>query len=198
MQNTFKIATLNINGIASSTRVRRFEDFITRQGIDFALLQEVTHANLNFSKYTAYINEGTDKRGTAILVREGLTLTDIRCRPLGRGIAGTYDDINIINTYAPSGAEMRIERETFYNTDMTVLLPATHSDIILVGDFNCILNGVDSTGQRTHSRALAKLIQGFCLRCVGNVENQTNLHVLYLNQRIPARQNIPNRKPKEM
>jgi exonuclease III len=108
MQNTFKIAILNINGIASSTRIRMLEDFINRQDIDFALLQEVTHANLNFSKYTAYINEGIDKRGTAILVREGLTLTDIRRLLSGRGIAGTYNDTNIINIYAPSGAEKRI------------------------------------------------------------------------------------------
>jgi exonuclease III len=96
MQKTFKIATLNINGIASSTRIRMLEDFLIRQDIDFALLQELTHRNLNYSKYTAYINEGIEKRGTAILVREGLSLTDIKRLPSGRGIAGTYNDISSV------------------------------------------------------------------------------------------------------
>jgi exonuclease III len=120
MLHTFKISTLNINGTAFSTRIRMLGDFLMRQDIDFVLLQEVTHANLNnCSKYTAYVNEGTDKGGTAILVREGLVLCDIKRPPSGRGISGTYNDIRITNIYAPSGAEMRNERELFYNKYMT-------------------------------------------------------------------------------
>jgi len=46
MQYTIKIATLNINGLASNIRLGMLEDFLKRQDIDLALLQEVTHADL--------------------------------------------------------------------------------------------------------------------------------------------------------
>ena len=164
MLNTFKIATLNINGIASKTRLGMLEGFLKRKDIDFALLQEVTHANLTtFRRYTAHVNEGTDRRRTAILVKEVLTLSDIKRLPSGRGIAASYNGIRIINVYAPSGAEKRNERESFYNKDMTALLPSTHTEMILAGDFNCVLSSVHCTGRGNYSRALDKLIKGFGL-----------------------------------
>jgi len=82
MFQTYKIATLNIKGISSITPLQMLEDFLWRQDIDFALLQEVTHAKLStIRRYTAYMNEGTDRRGNAILAKEGLTLSDIKRIP---------------------------------------------------------------------------------------------------------------------
>jgi exonuclease III len=101
MQHVIKIATLNINGISSKTRIGMLEDFL-RQDIDFALLQEVTRADLTTPRrYTAHTNTGTDRKGTAILAKEELVLSDIKRIPLGRGIAATYNGIRIINLYAP-------------------------------------------------------------------------------------------------
>jgi exonuclease III len=72
MQSTFKIATLNIKGIASNIRIGMLEDFLKRQDIDFVLLQEVTHAKLNtFRRYTAYVNVRTCGRGNAIVTKNG-------------------------------------------------------------------------------------------------------------------------------
>jgi len=42
MQYTYRIITLNINGIENKTRLRMLEEFIQRHDIDIALLQEVT------------------------------------------------------------------------------------------------------------------------------------------------------------
>jgi endonuclease/exonuclease/phosphatase family metal-dependent hydrolase len=61
--------------------------------------------------------------------------------------------------YAPSGAEKRNERESFYNNDITTLLLSTHTETIFTGDFNCVLSNVDCTGQCNYSRALEKLIK---------------------------------------
>jgi hypothetical protein len=47
MFQTYKIATLIINVISSNARVQMLEDFLWRQDVEFALLQEVSHTTLN-------------------------------------------------------------------------------------------------------------------------------------------------------
>ena len=42
----------------------------------------------------------------------------------------------IINIYAPSGAEKRVEREYIFNTDVTFLLPTDSTEVLIAGDFN--------------------------------------------------------------
>jgi exonuclease III len=114
MAYTYRIATLNINGVSSTTRIRMLEDFLRRQEIDLMLLQEVTQDTISMiGNYTAHINIGTDGRETAILAKEGFTLTNIQRIPSGRGIAATLQGIRIVNIYAPSGSEKKREREAF-------------------------------------------------------------------------------------
>ena len=50
------------------------------------------------------------------------------------------------------------ERETFYNTDLTYILPTAHADMIVAGDFNCILSKIDSTGTNNYSGALGNIV----------------------------------------
>jgi exonuclease III len=45
--NVFKIATLNINGLATRTRMEMLQDSLRRQEIDILFLQEVEHPTLN-------------------------------------------------------------------------------------------------------------------------------------------------------
>jgi len=47
------------------------EEFLYNHNIDIALLQEVRHLNTQKNPYTAHINKGKERRGTAILVKEG-------------------------------------------------------------------------------------------------------------------------------
>jgi len=165
MQYVVKIATLNINGITSKTRIGMLGDFLRRQDIDFALLQEVTRADLTtLRRYTAHTNIGTGRRRTAILAKEELVLSDIRRIPSGRGIAATYNGIRIINVYAPSGAEKRNARESFYDTEITSLLLSTDTEMIIAGDFNCVLSSADTTGRGNYSRALDTLTKGLGLK----------------------------------
>jgi len=42
---TYRIITLNTNGIETQTRLRMLEEFIKQHDIDIALLQEVTKKN---------------------------------------------------------------------------------------------------------------------------------------------------------
>jgi exonuclease III len=115
MLYTHKIATLNINGISSSLKLRLLNNLPNGQDIDIALIQEVTTNKFTpFYGYTTYVNTRIDKRGTAILMKEGLSLENVTRLPSGRGIAGLFKDTWIVNIYAPSGAEKRRERKTFF------------------------------------------------------------------------------------
>jgi endonuclease/exonuclease/phosphatase family metal-dependent hydrolase len=71
--------------------------------------------------------------------------------------------------YAPSGAKKRREREEFFAVDVPTLIPNTPTAMILSGDFNCILNSGDSTGQKKkYSWALKNLIVNLDLQDVGS------------------------------
>jgi exonuclease III len=164
MPQIYKIMTLNINGIESDTKHRMLEELLKRQEIDIALYQEVTNNKINtIQGYHTYINIGSEKRGTAIAMKEGTHSSEIRRIPTGRGIAAKIEDTWILNIYAPSGTTRKAEREQFFNTEITYIMPTTHKRIILAGDFNCTMAPTDCTGTNNHSAALEKLIKGIGL-----------------------------------
>jgi exonuclease III len=79
------------------------------------------------------------------LIEERLTISNRTRLPSGRGIAVLFQGTYIINVYAHSGAEKRGEREDFFTIEVPKLLSKTPTDIVLAGDFNCILENNDST-----------------------------------------------------
>jgi exonuclease III len=165
MQYTYTIASLNINGIASPTRMCMLNTFLYRQGVDVALLQEVTHYNFDtILGYGAYLNVGSEKRGTAILTKRGINVGDIKRFPSGPGMAASLMGVWIINVYAPSGAEKRNEREAFLNKDITHLLPQVNNIIIMAGDCNCVTSPSETTGASNMRRALTSLLRGIGLQ----------------------------------
>jgi len=75
---SFKIATLNINDMTSPTRIAMLDALLRRQEIDIILVQEVTYHVLNdFQGYTTKYNIGANRRGTAIMARDGINLENI-------------------------------------------------------------------------------------------------------------------------
>jgi exonuclease III len=141
MTYIYKVATININGIASPTRLKMLDDFLHRQDIDIALLQEVTQLTFYPAiQYTAHMNLGTEGSGTAILTKDGLDISNIKRLPSGRWIAEVFNGTWIVNVYASSGAEKKTERENFYNMDLLHLLLSTRTVMLIAGDSNCVLH----------------------------------------------------------
>ena len=164
MQLTYRIASLNMNGILSPLKMYMLRNFLIRHDIDVALLQEVTHNDFSqIYGYETHLNEGTEKRGTALIIKEDLSLTNVTRLTSGSGIAGLFRDTWPINIYAPSGSENRHEGERFFINDLAYLLPTCQKDIVLAGDFNCVISAADSTGSPNISRSLASAIQGLAL-----------------------------------
>jgi exonuclease III len=157
--HVMKVATLNINGMTATTRVGMLRDFIYRHDIDIIFLQKDTNPEkLQISGYVLHHNVGTTIRGTAILVRNGMTLTNIHKLPSGRVISAEYNGLQHINVYAPSGTARRNERESFFNTDLSPFLYTALSNTIIGGDFNCVLNPADTTGTFHTSKALVDIV----------------------------------------
>jgi hypothetical protein len=93
LQHTFKLATINISGIMSYTETSLLGEFRWKNDVYVALLQEVTQNNFGSIRgYTSRVNEGTEKRGTAIIIKGGLTTANAKRLPSGRGIAAMYVD----------------------------------------------------------------------------------------------------------
>jgi exonuclease III len=130
--NVIKIATLNINGITSKTVVGMLTEFVRRHDIDILFAQEATSTEvLNLYGYETHLNIGASIRGTAILARRELHLTNITTLPSGRAIAAVYKGIQLINVYAPSGTTKRNDREQFFNVELPYLLQADHKKLII-------------------------------------------------------------------
>ena len=88
--------------------MQMLNNFLLRHDIDIALLQEVTNNDFPpICGSAAFVNEGIDKAGTAIILKEGLSLSNVKRLPSGRGIAGLFKDTWIMNIYAASGAEKK-------------------------------------------------------------------------------------------
>jgi len=110
--------TVNFNGSTFATKLQLLEDFLRKQKVDIALLQEVT-PGANVRGYHSYVNIGTSARDTAILSKMELPLHNVRRIPSGRGIIAQYGHIGILNVYPPSGSANRAEMEEFFNTGIT-------------------------------------------------------------------------------
>jgi hypothetical protein len=68
-----------------------------------------------------------------------------------------------VNLYAPSGTARREDREFFFNAELPDLLYTASHSMIIGGDFNCVLQPVDTTGHFSTSRALAEIVRGLTL-----------------------------------
>jgi hypothetical protein len=102
-------------------------------------------------------------RGTAVVARKDIMLTDINKLPTGRVIAVENKGPFIVNIYASLGTARRTEREYIYNVELPHLLQAAQGDLIQGADFNCVTEPTETTGNFHNSRALSEMIRGLHL-----------------------------------
>ena len=112
--------------------------------------------------FPAYTKIGTTGWGTAILTRDHIQLTNILCLPTGRGMAANFQNVTIVNIYAPSGAE-RMDRENFFSNELPYLLRGIPPSLLVGGDINSVFTNPDATGHPNYSRALQQFIRGLDL-----------------------------------
>jgi len=86
---------------------------------------------------------------------------------------------DLVNIYAPSGAENRHELEVFFNNVITYLLPTNPTEMLLAGDFNFVAFPNDYTGKPNLSKALLSLITGMVLYDIWEAEAQSPTYTHY-------------------
>jgi exonuclease III len=155
------------------------QDFC-KHDLDIVLLQEVTHTGFTcIAGSNVYTNVGTDRRGTAIMTKDGMSLTGIERLPSGRGITGWFRNIFIVSIYASSGTSRRTDWEEFYNLDLTYLLRNFPTNYVIVGDFNCVTHHTDYTGTPSYSKVLDTHQTLWAHRHVEYIRHPATMHSLH-------------------
>lgn len=149
MNFVHKVATININAMGVQAKKMLLKEFLIKNDIDVALLQEVQFEDFSFMpSHVAFVNISDTNKGTAILVRASLECSDVLMDPGGRVISVVVDGINFVNVYGHSGSEYRAERDELFTDTIAVHFNKTkaHSNL-LAGDFNCVLDAKDCKGK---------------------------------------------------
>lgn len=161
---TTLMATINICGIISDTKISLLNGFIQQKSLDIVFLQEVSVPHFNFYGYQEIVNMGPDRRGTAILYKDNLPISNVVILPCGRGISAKFGHVNLVNVYAPSGSQKRQERAMFFGAEVLPLFCHAVDDVILAGDFNCVLREADTTGRPNVCGPLRAIVEGYHLK----------------------------------
>lgn len=151
------ILTINICTATAPAKLENLRALITSKKADIIMLQEVAVPLFHFAGYAEFVNAGDSKRGTAVLVKEEMEARLLLALPCGRATAVQVGAVTVICVYAPAGSRRRLEREEFFNTGIAPLLAAAGEQLIIGGDFNCVLEDGDNTGGPNASPALARL-----------------------------------------
>lgn len=189
MIKVLTIMSINICAVSTYARFAALENFLRQQAVDICLLQEVVvHELPRFPHMNVYTNVGDRGRGTAIVTRAGIEIIDIKYHPSGRIISGRVGDVAIINVYAHSGSQARNERTHLFTNEILHFIPPNCSQIILGGDFNCVIRPDDHDGgPYPTNAALAQLIAQLQLLDVACVLNVPFPHYTYVTAHSKSR-----------
>ena len=153
MDNSLRLATLNVSGLQNKTKRLNTFQWIARKGFDIVFLQEThcgSETDCNKWKYewtgqSYWTTYSSNSMGVAILINNKNVVSK---EESGKDTLGRWQKLNVtfedkdytlINIYAPNNANdrkvfFRNIKETLTNIDMP---------IIIGGDFNCTLSNQD-------------------------------------------------------
>ena len=177
---TLKIATVNLCAATAAPKLQALFDFIQTAKADIVFLQEVAIPVFNLRNFQEVVNIGEGRRGTAILVRDGLPMTSPLLLPSGRATSVRVGNLCCVNLYAPSGSQRRAERAAFYSRDVTPMFAAAGQQLLVGGDLNCILRNEDSTGTTPKCPELGELVTGLQLQDVWPAARSDNGHTFFV------------------
>ena len=155
--------TINLCAITAAAKLDALLSYLKSHKVDIAMLQEVAVPAFNFPGYQEVVNMGEKRRGTAILVRTSLPMDAPLLLPSGRATRVQVGALTCVNLYAPSGARQRAERAEFFSREVTPLLASAGGQLLVGGDFNCVLQEQDSTGTTPRSSELAAAVKALRL-----------------------------------
>jgi hypothetical protein len=131
-----------------------------KKELDIIFLQDVTQPVFdNIRGYAEYNNIRTNKRATAILVRENMTHTNIMSIPSGRGMTAELQGMWLVISTPPLERRDGKKEKISSKSTFPYLLRAMPTTMILGGDFNCVLSKTDCKGHLNYIRALNPIVK---------------------------------------
>lgn len=181
-----KIITLNINGIKTNTKQDFLNQFLSLNKPDILALQET---NINEFRtlhvgYNIIINNNIEnyKSGTIIIYKKDLEMTSIEKAEDGRIIRANFKDFIIVNIYAPTHNEKAENRHLFFLHTLPKFLKASDQNLILLGDFNSIIDSRDREGLRKKiNYQLKNLIEKLNLIDAFRTKNEDVISFTYIS-----------------
>lgn len=163
-----KVASVNLNAMNVMAKKMLLKEFVIKNDLDVVFLQEVLFDNFGFiPTHHALVNISETNKGTAILVRKSLEISDFILDPCGRITSVVVDDINFVNVYGHAGSQYKAERDVLFEQNVTVHMCKRTADAIVGGDFNCILETDDCrSNNKNLSRGLLSFVNMFGLKDV--------------------------------
>lgn len=168
-----QLQVISLN-IGASDTLAGLPAILELENPDIVMLQEVhcstdaLNTVLKKYRYKGFCNNcPQDERtlGTAFVWKSHLPVNNINCIELCRLQSCEIYGQTLFNIYAPSGQVAKNDRRTFFGeTVFTAIRGATDGKFpIIGGDFNCILQDIDSTSNQVNKKcqALYDLVSTF-------------------------------------
>ena len=167
-----KIVSLNINGLNDRKKQVQLVNHINYRKIDILFIQE---HNLRETKFLCnelldcceiFINLSINQKGgTATLINKRLHYTVLSnemsadSRIISTRIKHYNTKLHLVNVYAPASVNFN-ERDRFFQNDLLFYLRNNINNIVLGGDWNCILTERDCQSKNIQvSKSLLNIIR---------------------------------------
>ena len=170
--HTLTIASMNCHGQTKLEVPKQMyiQNFLLTNKIDILLCQETriddrTFEQCNFirSNYNIIKNNAPNPYGTSVLAHINLNIEEVKYDTEGRILIFNIDDITFCNVYPKAGtdSDSKQEREDLINITLLNMLHHHKANIIIGGDWNCIIDLRDSTSfaEQKISLSLKRLIK---------------------------------------
>ena len=164
------VITLNVNGINNHLKQIKLVSYLRQNSIDIAMIQE---HNIKDAKKIQYLAEFYHIiLNKSILLKGGTLIAIDKKLPCNIGFSYIhptsrlsttylnifYTKLYLMNVYAPSGKNKEREREDFFENELMQNLITNTDNIILAGDWNCILSRNDSS--KPDNTPISKTLKG--------------------------------------
>lgn len=157
---SYNLASININNISNTNKLNCLHSFLRTHNVDIALLQEIESSQFSIPGYTTITNVDNTNRGTAIALKPHIRFSHVERSLDSRLIAlKIHDSVTLVNIYAPSGSQHRVQREEFFNTTLSYYLRQKAEFCVIGGDFNAVVHAKDATGESNYSLTLKNTTQ---------------------------------------
>ena len=171
-------ATINICGLNERNKQMQVKMLVDQYRIDVLYIQEHNIRDLSRVKYLEdyfeiIMNMPTIfKGGTCFLLNKKSNISVLYTEKDDNGsilfakVRYNGTDLSLLNIYAPSGSGKKRERENLFSDEILYYLRNNSSNLILAGDYNCVISGRDvSTGnEKNVSQALKSLVRQIGLK----------------------------------